>query len=100
MVFDNYNNPMDFKNLRDYMPTGNSGSILVTSRSAHTRRFTSDDTQFLEVNGMAEEDAVNLLYKSSRVTRDDTNIEYAKDIARRLGYLPLAIDQARISACL
>ncbi|KAI1073950.1 hypothetical protein F5B20DRAFT_574428 [Whalleya microplaca] len=89
LVFDNYDDPSLF-DLRDYIPQGTSGNVLVTSRSLGLKRIGPK----VCVSGMTENEATELLLKQIDATEIETDQSAAADIVRRLGYLPLAIDQA------
>ncbi|KAI1386773.1 uncharacterized protein F4822DRAFT_411176 [Hypoxylon trugodes] len=89
LVFDNYDDPTAF-DLRDYVPKGPLGNVLVTSRSPDAERIGA----MIRISGMTEDEAVKLLFKQLDTTEDETNRPIAAEIVRRLGYLPLAVDQA------
>ncbi|KAF7891787.1 hypothetical protein EAF00_008089 [Botryotinia globosa] len=91
IVFDNHDDPSSF-HLRDFMPSGQHGRILITSRHADTGVLAETEYD-IELYGLPKDDACDLLIKQSRVSntasRDDA---YA--IVDRLGYHALAITQA------
>ncbi|KAI6080945.1 hypothetical protein F4821DRAFT_40840 [Hypoxylon rubiginosum] len=89
LVFDNYDDPAAF-DLRDYIPSGLCGNTLITSRSTDTRRI----GPIVHISGMTEGEAIQLLFKQLDIPDDGKNQVAAAEIVRRLGYLPLAIDQA------
>ncbi|KAI1764224.1 hypothetical protein GGR53DRAFT_466493 [Hypoxylon sp. FL1150] len=89
LVFDNYDDSAAF-DLRDYIPSGISGHVLITSRSTDTERI----GPMIHISGMSEDEAIQLLFKQIDVLHDGTNHVAAAEIVKRLGYLPLAIDQA------
>src|SRR5882762_6591705 len=92
IVFDNANT--DHVSVAEYIPQGNRGNILFTSRNQGLARYVSDEA-CLEVEDMEEEDAIALLLKSS--SNGDASVrlrEEARCIVKELCYLPLAIDQA------
>ncbi|KAI0011560.1 P-loop containing nucleoside triphosphate hydrolase protein [Xylariaceae sp. FL0662B] len=89
LIFDNYDDPSIF-DLREYMPPGPRGNVLITSRSLDAERIGPT----VHLSGMAESEAMELLLKQVDTTKDETSRSAAADIVRRLGYLPLAIDQA------
>ncbi|KAI4860991.1 hypothetical protein F4820DRAFT_435222 [Hypoxylon rubiginosum] len=89
LVFDNYDDPTAF-DLRDYIPNSTLGNVLITSRSTDTERI----GPMVHISGMTEDEATQLLFKQLDILDDGTNQVAAADIVRRLGYLPLAIDQA------
>lgn len=90
MVFDNYDDPDSFPTLRDYIPAGKSGAILITSRRADSERFGS----VIDVLGMHDNEALDLLLKRSKLTATDDNAKHGLSIIEMLGFHPLAIDQA------
>ncbi|KAI1460395.1 hypothetical protein F4805DRAFT_392046 [Annulohypoxylon moriforme] len=89
LIFDNYDNPTDF-DLREYIPKGPLGHILITSRNENLERI----GPVMRLSGMAEGEAIRLLFTLLGLPENDRNRTAAADIVRRLGYLPLAIDQA------
>ena len=78
--------------MEKYLPPGNGGNILITSRNVGLRRITLDSLQVLD---MTEEEAVSLLLKSARL---DSMSEHDSNVARRLvselGGIPMSLDQA------
>jgi hypothetical protein len=75
-----------------YLPPGNRGNILITSRSLGLRRITLDSLQILD---MAEEEASLLLLKSARLDgMSEKNSYLARKLALELGGIPIALDQA------
>ncbi|OTA93588.1 hypothetical protein M434DRAFT_52315, partial [Hypoxylon sp. CO27-5] len=89
LVLDNYDEPSAF-DLREYIPKSPLGNVLVTSRSLDTERIGS----LLCIFGMTVDEAANLLFKQLDIAEDLGSRTAAIDIVSRLGYLPLAIDQA------
>ena len=93
MVFDNYDDPVAFPNIRDFIPDCKTGAVLVTSRHRDSRELAIDQNKgFLELPGLSEEAALGLLVQESWSKNSDP-ISGIK-IVRRLGYHPLAIVQA------
>ena len=88
VVFDNYDDPTEF-NIPEFIPQATEGHVLITTRSLDTYRLGS----FLKLEGMSEEDSLELLERRVGYERTDENKAYARNIVRRLGFLPLAIDQ-------
>ncbi|KAK1452187.1 hypothetical protein CMEL01_06761 [Colletotrichum melonis] len=93
LVFDN-NDTIDVSN---YLPPGNTGNILFTSRRKDMSPIL-DANQTIPVDIMDAEDAVTLFLRASQrqqaKSEDDDDENYGKAIVHELGYLPLAIDQA------
>jgi tetratricopeptide (TPR) repeat protein len=84
LVFDNAPGPAA---LRPYLPRG-KGHVLITSRE----RLWRGTAQPLELDLLAEADAIELLTDGSA----DTAVRAeAKALAEELGFLPLALAQAR-----
>ena len=84
LIFDNADSP---ERVRDYFPTGGSGTILVTSRN---RRWSVVGPS-LEVDVFTREESKELLRRSGR---DDLGDADADRLADALGDLPLALEQA------
>jgi hypothetical protein len=92
MILDNYDDPKMFNNLQEYMP-GEDGCFLVTTRHADTDAMT-DPENVIELPGLDERSALDLLFKQSQIKETETNVEEGKHIVGRLGFHPLAITQA------
>jgi tetratricopeptide (TPR) repeat protein len=94
LVFDNYDDPKAFPNLQDFIPTGEHGYILITTRHSDTDSL-ADPENVIELPGLPEEDALKLLLKQSGMNLADTSwTGEGKDIVNRLGCHALAIAQA------
>ncbi|KAJ8063067.1 hypothetical protein OCU04_008309 [Sclerotinia nivalis] len=76
MVFDNHDDLSSFY-LPDFMPTGQGGRILITSRHADTAVL-AELGHDIELSGLPKEDACDLLIRQSRVgdvaSRSDVTI--------------------------
>jgi tetratricopeptide (TPR) repeat protein len=94
LVFDNFDNPSQFQDAREFMPFGLHGAILVTSRHSDSKGFSSTVEGVIDVPGIAEDDAIELLITRSQQGRTEANFEEAGKIVSELGYHPLAIAQA------
>ena len=93
MVFDNYDNPETFLNIRDFIPQSERGAILFTSRHPDSNALViSRSNHFFELSGLEESAAVALLIQQSQ-TNEVISAD-AKKIVERLGCHPLAITQA------
>ena len=93
MVFDNYDNPVAFPNIRDFIPQSECGAILVTSRHPDSHAVVMNlSNHFLELFGLEECAAVALLIQQSQITKGISSD--AKNIVERLGCHPLALTQA------
>ena len=93
MVFDNYDNPKGFPNLQDFIPMGEHGNILVTTRHRDVVSLAERDNA-IELRGLPEKEALRLLFRQCRVKEMESHIQHGKVIVKRLGYHPLAITQA------
>ena len=75
-----------------FLPPGNGGNILMTSRNVGLKRITLHS---LEVMNMEEEEAAFLLLKSAALDgMSDHNYNFARKLASELDGIPLALDQA------
>jgi tetratricopeptide (TPR) repeat protein len=83
LIFDN---APDADSVRDYIPGGNAGHTLVTSRYPNWRGL----AQPLSVQVMQPDEAIEFLLKRT----DDKDAAAAKLLAEAIGYLPLALEQA------
>ncbi|THV54036.1 hypothetical protein BGAL_0036g00170 [Botrytis galanthina] len=91
IIFDNHDDPSSF-HLPDFMPSGQHGRILITSRHADTGVLAETDYD-IELHGLPKDDACDLLIQQSRV-RNAASRDDAHAIVDRLGYHALAITQA------
>ncbi|KIL54319.1 hypothetical protein M378DRAFT_92576, partial [Amanita muscaria Koide BX008] len=92
MVFDNADG--GYKAVEKFIPFGNGGSILITSRDRALARITSG-SHSCEVTEMEEEEAIALLKKSAMVDNNSVDVVIAaQKLVAALGYIPVAIDQA------
>ena len=93
IVFDNYDSPDAFSNIRNFIPQSELGAILVTSRHPDSNALViNQSNHFLELSGLEESAAIALLVQQSQ-TNELISGE-AKKIVGRLGYHPLAVTQA------
>ncbi|KAF8977030.1 hypothetical protein BDQ17DRAFT_1440823 [Cyathus striatus] len=76
-----------------YIPPGNLGNILITSRNPALCRISSHGNS-MEVSVMSEETAIELLFKASGIVKNTKDLNEAKIVVQKLHYLPLAIDMA------
>lgn len=90
LVFDN----VPDTGLAHYMPDGNRGNIIYTSRQKKLERRIHPDFR-INVNEMEIGDATTLLLRSARMATDHVETRHvARQLAKELGCLPLALDQA------
>ena len=92
IIFDNADDPSP-EIVTKFVPSGNRGNILITSRNRSMGRVISFEN-CIEINQMEEQDAVNLLLKTSCLDALPEHLECAKEIVHELGCIPLAIDHA------
>ena len=92
LVFDNFDDPMSFcnKSVKEYFPRGDQGSVLVTGRHEEAKNL----GPHIDVSTMSDEEALELLFRRSRVDQSESNRQEGGKIIRRLGLHALAIDQA------
>ncbi|KAF8987550.1 P-loop containing nucleoside triphosphate hydrolase protein [Cyathus striatus] len=92
MIFDNADGSPD--TVEKYIPPGNKGHILITSRNPEHKRVVSASNSE-EVLVMNEATAVELLLKSSGLNESpEKYYNVATEICAKFHFLPLAIDQA------
>ena len=92
IVFDNADNPSPGV-VAKFIPPGNRGNILITSRNKSMGRVIGFEN-LIEITEMEESDAITLLLRVSNLSSSAEHIQAAKGIVAKLGYIPLAIDQA------
>jgi tetratricopeptide (TPR) repeat protein len=83
LIFDNAERPDD---IRDYLPQGSGGHVLVTSVNPAFGSVAHP----LRVKAMEPDEAVEFLLKRT----PQTDKKAAQDLAKELGYLPLALEHA------
>src|ERR1700735_3589883 len=92
LVFDNASGADE--GVAGYIPHGNQGNILFSSRNQGLARYVLGGA-CIEVGDMEEEDAISLLLKSSQINGCSAHLrQAAMPIVKELCYLPLAVDQA------
>ena len=95
LVFDNADGAPEV--VERFIPSGLQGNILVTSRNRSHGRLVSYENS-LEVDQMAEKEAISLLVKASHLAELPQNTScIAQQIVNELCCLPLAVDQAGAS---
>ena len=92
IVFDNADDPPP-EVVAQFIPSGNGGNILITSRNRSMGRIISFENS-IEINEMKELDAINLLLKASCLDPSAEHLQAAKEIVTELGCIPLAVDHA------
>ncbi|KAI4160679.1 MAG: hypothetical protein LQ342_005518 [Letrouitia transgressa] len=90
LIFDNYDDLENFKDIRRYFPTEKRHAVIVTSRN--------EDSVFLgdaiPISAMSSSEASTLLFERIGQAQKAEDVETAEIIVGRLGFLPLAISQA------
>jgi tetratricopeptide (TPR) repeat protein len=89
MVVDNFDDPSELQDILQLLPDSQYASILITSRYAGSKEL----GQSIEVDCMEKSEGLQLLLQSPEHELEE--LAAADEILARLGYLPLAIDQAR-----
>ncbi|RGP76556.1 hypothetical protein FLONG3_5217 [Fusarium longipes] len=90
IVFDNYDKVDSISNILDYVPQAPNGAIIITSRNSDCS--TLGPTLYL--NGLDEDESIQLLLNRTRLEATDVNTREARAVVQSLGYLPLAIEQS------
>ena len=88
LVFDNLDNPSYFHDIITFFPQSCWGCILVTSHFAGAKELDS----VIVLDCMEKDEGLQLLLQGSQ--EDSTELVATEEILMKLGYLPLAIDQA------
>ena len=92
IVFDNAN-----ADITKYIPSGNRGNILFTSRDVALGHHVPDEAR-VKFEDMDEEGAISLLLKSASLDGSRTELrEAARPIVKELLFLPLVVHQAGAS---
>jgi len=92
IMFDNADDPSP-EVVAKFIPPGNRGNILITSRNRSMGRAISFENG-IEINEMEELDAITLLLKASCLDPLSEHLQAAKEIVAALGCIPLAVDHA------
>lgn len=91
LVFDNCDEKSVLEGLKQYFPN-TGGHILVTSRRDDAINLVAHG---VEVKGLEEEEAVDLLLKHARISNpSDEELVHARQIIKKLDGLALAVDLA------
>ena len=92
IVFDNADD-LPPEVVAKFIPPGNRGNILLTSRNPSMGRLISFENT-IEIKEMEEPDAITLLLKASCLDALPEHLQAAKKIVIELGCIPLAVDHA------
>ncbi|OAL45497.1 TPR-like protein [Pyrenochaeta sp. DS3sAY3a] len=90
IVYDNYDQPDIFTEIKQFLPDSGQGGIIFTSRHESTKVL----GKHIQVPSMTGDGGVELLLRDLSDDEKDINRRYAQDIVLRLGGLALAIEQA------
>jgi len=96
LVFDNANQYDEIQRFLPYLGAESKGHILVTTRK---QKWPHNSFRMIPISVMSESEAVQLIQTVSQRKRDD-EIEDAKELAKQVGYLPLALSQASAYICM
>jgi tetratricopeptide (TPR) repeat protein len=88
-IFDNADSDDYDKWLESYIPQSNTGNVLITTRSSNFPRSRS-----IDIIVFNETEALAYLADGTQKTGEAYSDELAKTLAKRLQYLPLALEQA------
>ncbi len=92
MIYDNAD--AGYQVVEKFLPPGDGGGILITSRNKDLMRITLKENS-MEVLEMEEEEALLLLAKSAMIDYPSQDVkDQAQKLISKLGGIPLAIDQA------
>ena len=92
VIFDNAD--CDPRVVAQYMPKGNRGNILFTSRNPNMGGSNITRKTSAHIDDMCQEEAISLLLKSAGLEFSQETRQGATSVVDTLCYLPLAIDQA------
>lgn len=90
LVLDNHDDPVNFPRVADFLPSTQYGHVLFTTRHIDVCRYGSP----IELATMSEDEALDLFFHRAQWQKTESDVEHAKQIVKRLGYHPLALDQA------
>ena len=89
-------NADDFSwDLRELVPRGRQGSVIITSQHKSSSALFSRGSEELHVAEMRPNEAISLLMRDASSTQSCEGGKIAAEIAEHLGYFALAIDLAR-----
>ena len=90
LILDNLDDPTEFGMLSKVLPTG-KGAVLITSRHEDTLAY----GRVVRLDRMEDSEAIELLLRNTSYKEGDPEVrQNAIKIVRKLGGLPLAVDQA------
>ncbi|PVG01505.1 FabD/lysophospholipase-like protein [Serendipita vermifera] len=80
--------------LGPFLPDCNHGHILITTRNRLLGSFASRPEWHIELDVMSEDEAVSVLCNAIPTSRDSESQPALREVAKELGYLPIALAQA------
>lgn len=83
IIFDNCE---EYNQIESYIPHNKIGHIIITSKNPNWNKISNP----IKLIGFTDKEAVKFLMKRTNIENDG----YAEDLAYKLGYLPLALNQA------
>ena len=90
MIFDSADG--HYSVVEKFLPPGNGGNILITSRNVGLKRLALDSVNVVD---MGDDEAIQLLLKSAMLHGTSDHItNMAQNVISELGGIPLAVDQA------
>ncbi|GAB1523555.1 hypothetical protein RhiTH_006705 [Rhizoctonia solani] len=95
LVLDSANDPS--VSIRDYIPRGNHGSVIITTRLSGMTTLARGQNSECSVSSMDSDDAMSLLLKCARLHDRELSLEEtesAEALLRELGYFALGIVHA------
>ena len=92
VVYDNADNPSP-EVVAKFIPPGDRGNILITSRNISMGRLVSSEN-IIEIKEMEEVDAISLLLKASHIDGLPEHLQAAGKLVVELGCIPLAVEHA------
>ncbi|KAI9748769.1 MAG: hypothetical protein M4579_007127 [Chaenotheca gracillima] len=90
IVYDNYDRPNEFSDVRELIPTSGRGEVIVTSRNEGSKAL----GQLVPVPSMMEDGGTDLLFQGLSMEKTEDNLKEGLKIVDRLGGLALALAQA------
>ncbi|KAI1085963.1 hypothetical protein F5B19DRAFT_231954 [Rostrohypoxylon terebratum] len=90
LVFDNVDDALVLDN---FWPFRSQGAILITCRNANiTSTLPQIRAKIVEIHGFAENEATKFLLNQPGIeTKDAATVNASRSIAKKLGYLPMAL---------
>ncbi|MFC1565066.1 NB-ARC domain-containing protein, partial [candidate division KSB1 bacterium] len=98
LIFDNADEKETLKILNDYIPSNETGNVIVTSRADNFHKIKI--THPLKIDKLDPDEAFEMLRKHTGFDAEMPEIKQAAEkLVKELGYFPLAISQAAAYIC-